>query len=92
MSENGMEKLLSLLKDGNARTIGMLATELNTSESDVLREIEFLEHMGLIKRILNNPGKCSTSCSGCSGDGQKNCKGCLPDGGFKNMGEMWEVV
>ena len=24
--------------------------------------------------------------------GSTPCKGCLPEGGFKNMGEMWEVV
>lgn len=24
--------------------------------------------------------------------GTAPCKGCLPENGFKNMGEMWEVV
>ena len=24
--------------------------------------------------------------------GSTPCKGCLPEGGFKNMGEMWEIV
>ncbi len=92
MADNQMERLLSLLKDGHARTIGMLAQELGTSETDVSRLIDYLEHMGLIKRILNNHAHCSGSCGNCSGDGHKSCKSCLPDGGFKNMGEMWEVI
>ena len=32
-------------------------------------------------------------CKAHSGkSGSSPCKGCLPEGGFKNMGEMWEVV
>ena len=34
-------------------------------------------------------GKCS-ECAMHSGTAP--CKGCLPENGFKNMGEMWEVV
>ncbi len=67
-----MEALLNLLKDGNARTVDTLAIELDTSKSDVKRQLEFLERMGVIKRI-------------------PICVGCAPEGGFKNMGEMWEV-
>lgn len=37
-------------------------------------------------------GHC-TSCSGCShGKGKSHCDFCMPKGGFKNMGIMWEVV
>ncbi|MBO7485599.1 MAG: Lrp/AsnC family transcriptional regulator [Spirochaetaceae bacterium] len=39
-------------------------------------------------------GSC-TSCSGCShggAGGAKACTACMPEGGFKNMGIMWEVV
>ncbi len=74
-----MEALLKLLQDGNARTIEMLALELNTTQGDIKRQLEFLEQTGLIKRIP------LSKCSGCGG-------GCAPQGGFQNMGEMWEVV
>ena len=86
-----MNELIKLLKDGHARTIPMLADELNTSEADVLRQIEYLEHIGVIKRIISDQVKCS-GCSGCSSGGNKACKSCMPDGGFSNMGQMWEVV
>ena len=37
-------------------------------------------------------GHC-TSCSGCSrGKGKSHCDSCMPKGGFKNMGIMWEVI
>ncbi len=91
MSDNEMEMLLSCLKDGHARTIGMLASELNTSQSDVTRRIEFLENMGLIKKVITETSLCG-SCQGCSTGGKKACKSCQPEGGFKNMGQMWEVV
>ncbi len=40
---------------------------------------------------------CSSHCSSCSGcshgkDGKAACSSCMPEGGFKNMGFMWEVV
>lgn len=42
----------------------------------------------------------NNACSSCSdkhgkaahGSGQPHCAGCMPEGGFKNMGVMWEVV
>ncbi len=87
-----MEELLELLKDGHARTLEILASELDTDTDDIKRKIEYLEQMGIIKRSLNlscGAGKCS-ECAMHSGSAP--CKGCLPEGGFKNMGEMWEVV
>ncbi len=93
-----MNNLIGLLGDGHARTIRMLADELDTSESDILRQIEYLEHIGVIKKVIgdgvaatNCTHDCST-CSGCpSGGNGKMCKSCLPEGGFKNMGQMWEL-
>ena len=96
-----MEELLALLRDGHSRSIEMLAAELNTSTDDIIRRIEFLESVGIIRRVLNiknncsgcNPKTCS-SCPGCTakkGKQSSMCKSCLPEGGFKNMGEMWEV-
>jgi len=35
----------------------------------------------------------STHAGECScGGGASTCKGCMPEGGFQNMGQMWEVV
>ena len=94
-----MEELLNLLKDGHSRSIEMLAAELNTTTDDITRRIEFLERSGLIRRVLNIKNDCSHGCNGghCPGckahpSNASPCKSCLPKGGFKNMGEMWEVV
>ena len=87
-----MEELLNLLRDGHSRSIEMLAAELNTNVDDIIRRIEFLERAGMIRRVLNIKNSsskgCSHDCTSCS-----NCKAhaCLPEGGFKNMGEIWEV-
>ena len=87
-----MEKLIELLKDGRSRSMEMLAAELGMSMEQVKRDIEFLENMGIIKRIdLGSAGASCTGCSGCSGPGAA-CHGCVPEGGFQNMGTMWEVV
>ncbi|MBR6222351.1 MAG: hypothetical protein IKQ71_02815 [Lachnospiraceae bacterium] len=87
-----MEELLKLLKDGHARTLEMLADQLGTDTKDVLRQIEYLEHAGLLRSVLCDQVSCN-GCTGCSTtSGTKACKSCLPEGGFKNMGQMWEVV
>ena len=89
-----MERLIALLKDGNARTVELLAKELDTSVDDVNRQLEYLENMGIIRSISFNAKGCG-SCSACSGNCDPNsqtCKGCIPEGGFKNMGRMWEVI
>ena len=91
-----MNKLLSLLKDGNARSVESMAAELDTSMEDVERMLEYMENMGILKRTdLGKVGctDCST-CSGCNTDKGANspCAGCMPEGGFKNMGVIWEVV
>ncbi len=90
-----MEKLIKLLSDGRSRTLEMLASELNTSVDIVKRDIDFLEQTGVIKRIdfsaaHGQNGSCA-GCTGCSGK-NKQCAGCMPEGGFSNMGVMWEVV
>lgn len=44
------------------------------------------------------PASCSGHCPSCSGcsfgksGGKSACSSCMPEGGFKNMGSMWEVV
>ena len=87
-----MQKLLELLKDGKSRSIEMLAAEMSVSTDQVKRDLEYLERMGVIRKTGYNQANghdCST-CGGCT-DGQK-CKSCAPEGGFKNMGSMWEVL
>jgi len=87
-----MEKLLDLLKDGHARTLEMLASELDTDIDDIKRKLEYLEKIGVIRKSFN-PSCGAGKCSECAmHSGSAPCKGCLPDGGFKNMGEMWEVI
>jgi hypothetical protein len=87
-----MEELLALLGDGHARTIELLAVQLNTDTDDVRRKIEYLERTGIIKKSFS-PSCGAGKCAECAlHSGSAPCKGCLPDGGFKNMGEMWEVV
>ena len=86
-----MEELLKLLKDGHARTLEELASELNTNIDDIRCKLEYLELIGVIRRI--SPFSCGAACPECAmSSGTAPCKGCLPDGGFKNMGEMWEIV
>lgn len=102
-----MEELLNLLSDGRSRTLEMLADELNTTNEDILRRIEFLERSGIIRRVassypksesLRTAGKNKSPCASCSGCshkgncGSKACNTCMPEGGFKNMGIMWEVI
>ena len=68
---------------GLTRTEKLLAIELHTSIDDVKRQIEYLEHMGIIRKV--DVSCCSKSCGG-------DCGKCAPEGGFKNMGEMYEIV
>jgi hypothetical protein len=96
-----MQSLLDLLKDGRSRPLESIAAELGTSTEDVRRKIEFLEQAGAIRRVSQDTTAASGACAGCSGcqhgkaghgSGQPHCAGCMPEGGFKNMGVMWEVV
>lgn len=87
-----MERLLELLKDGRSRTLEMIAAELGITMEQLDRDMEFLERSGIIKRI-DLSGAGASSCAGCSGcPGGETCPGCMPEGGFKNMGIMWEVM
>ncbi len=86
-----MEELLELLKDGHARTIEHLALELHTDTDDIKRKLEYLENIGAIRK--NSLLSCGAACAECAmHSGTAPCKGCMPDGGFKNMGEIWEIV
>lgn len=90
-----MQKLLELLKDGNSRTLEILANELGMTTEDVMRRMEYLERIGVIRRVLKSfenkeCGNCGP-CSGCDGCASI-CKGCIPQNAVLNMGEMWEIV
>ncbi|MCR5671017.1 MAG: hypothetical protein K6G10_08430 [Butyrivibrio sp.] len=78
-----MMELLNLLSDGHARTEKLLAIELHTTVEDVKRQIEFLEHMGMIRAV-----DMSCCSKGCGGD----CGKCAPGDGFQNMGKMYEIA
>lgn len=85
-----MKRLLELLKDGNSRTIEQLAAELDTTPADISRQLEYLERIGMIRRVSFSAQKsCGGSCTGCD---PAHCKGCMPTDAAMNMGEMWEVV
>lgn len=88
-----MDALLELLRDGKSRSLEMIAEELGLSVSQVKRYILYLEQMNMIRRI-DLSGAGASSCTGCNGcnSGDATCAGCVPEGGFQNMGYMWEVV
>ncbi|MBR4224010.1 MAG: hypothetical protein IKR73_04290 [Oscillospiraceae bacterium] len=84
-----MRKLLSLLTDGETRTIEQLAEELGTDPEDIRRKVEFLERMGAIQKSGLCPSSCGGSCSGC--ESAAACRGCIPKNASQNMGKIWEV-
>ena len=90
-----MDELLKLLEDGHARTTLQLAMELKTSSEDIRRKLEYMEMIGVIRRISMTASSCS-GCSGCNGEGhgagKSGCSGCMPGSDLLNMGDMWEVV
>lgn len=84
-----MSELLGLLNDGNSRTIEQLAAELHTSPEDIGRQLEYLENIGMIRRVsVTEKKSCGGKC-GCSG---AECIGCMPQNASANMGNVWEVV
>ena len=77
-----MNKLLDLLKDGHARTTVMLALELHTTPADIRRKLEYMENMGIIRRVSLTTASCGEgSCSGCAGCGPNAGAGINTAGG-----------
>ncbi|MBR6198746.1 MAG: DeoR family transcriptional regulator [Spirochaetales bacterium] len=65
-----MQELLDLLKDGQTRTIEMIAEELNTTAEDVRRKLEYLENVGILTNVCSLvDSRCSGGCAGCHGCG-----------------------
>lgn len=89
-----MTSLLNMLKDGNARSIEIMAAQLDTSVEDIERMLEYMENTGVLKRTVLGQVACTDckTCSGCDPSGKGSIyKGCMPDKGFQNMGVIWEV-
>lgn len=86
-----MQKLLELLKDGRARTTVMLAIELDTTPEDIQRKLEYMEHMGIIRKVAA-VSPSGSGCAGCHQSAKSGCESCMPKAELFNMGEMWEVV
>lgn len=91
-----MEELLMLLQDGKSRSLEMIASDLHCSVEQVKRNVEFLEKTGIIKHVSLLPEK-DAPCGGCNGGCHGSCEGgtcsgCMPKGGFTNMGSAWEVL
>lgn len=85
-----MRELLGLLNDGNSRTIEQLAAELHTSPEDIGRQLEYLENIGMIRRVsVTEKKSCGGKCGRCNG---AECRGCMPQNASANMGNVWEVV
>ena len=76
-----MTKLLALLKDGTARSVELLAQELGTSTEDVKRQMEYLERMGYLRRVV----ACGQDCKGCSGS-------CASANALSGAPVFWEIV
>ena len=92
-----MQALLTKIKNGEGRSVAMLAEEMNTTPEDVTRTLEYLERIGVLRKTELGKFECNgtcSSCGGCSGSAGKNkgpCKGCIPEQGFEHMGVIWEV-
>lgn len=76
-----MTKLLALLKDGRARSVELLAQELHTSPEDIKRQMEYLERMGYLRRVV----ACGQDCKGCAGN-------CGSAGSLSDAPVFWEIV
>ena len=77
-----MKKLLSLMDKGQALSQHELAEMLNISTETLGAQIEYLERMGLLRRVFNNC-ECGGGCKGCS----SKCH----DSGI-SLPVMWEKV
>ena len=98
-----MIALLDLLKDGRAWSVERLAEALGVPEDEVMRQMEFVEHAGYLRRsgcsggCESNAAGRSGACTGCSGCGGH----CGDTGEAGETGEelpadrmpvFWEVV
>ncbi|MGF7004424.1 putative transcriptional regulator [Lachnospiraceae bacterium PFB1-21] len=78
-------KLLTLLEEGRAYSQLELAESLGTGEEGVKAQVEYLERMGLLRRVERGGG-CD-SCGGKCGNSSCDCQNVAPRGPV-----MWERV
>lgn len=76
-----MTTLLARLKGGNARSVELLAEELNTSPDDIKRQMEYLERMGYLRKVI----ACGQDCTGCAGN-------CGSAGSLSGAPVFWEII
>jgi len=60
-----MEKLLNMLNEGRALSQNELADELGISAETLAAQIDYMERLGILRRIESACG-CSGGCGGCS--------------------------
>lgn len=77
-----MRELLKLMEDGQARSIEELAVQLKTSEADIRRQMEYLEHARYLRRVSG----CGQGCSGCS----SNC--IQAESSLNALPVFWEFI
>ena len=80
-----MTGLLRLLKEGRAWSVEELAGRLETSQEDIRRQVEYLEHTGFLRR-LDSMGRGAAGCGSACGSG------CTRGLGMSGMPVMWEVI
>lgn len=67
-----LSELLALLDQGRAFSQLELAESLGTSQEAVKAQMEYLERLGLLRRVVSSSG-----CGGCSGScGSGGCHSC----------------
>lgn len=76
-----MTELLNLLRDGRAWSVEDLAQRLNQTPEQIVRQMEFLERTGYLRRV----GGCGHDCKGCSAH-------CGEGAGLAGMPVFWEVT
>lgn len=76
-----MIKLLELIKNGESWSLEDISIHMHTTVEDVKRQLEYLEHMGIVSKVLS----CQTEC--------RNCKASCDLGlGRTNMPVFYELV
>lgn len=76
-----LTQLLAFLDEGDVLSITELAQRLKTSEDTVKAQMEYLERLGMLRRITSG-GSCSACSAGCSGCRQNSAR----------CPAMWEKV
>lgn len=99
--EDGQSRTVEMLAGELNTTTGDILRKIDFLErSGIIRRVatSFPKNETLLTAGRRNDGISSKTCSSCSACshkgscGTKACSSCMPEGGFKNMGIMWEVI